>query len=135
MITFSLTAGPQSSITIDDLWDESVAAVTEVLTNRGYTLEPVPAVVDTSEHAQYACYQLHPAGGVLQTTQTLGADTIEFVLDGPWFGKATSSQMTDQVLWMQLVHLGRKWTELYAIIALVRDPAVDTPPIEPPASA
>jgi hypothetical protein len=124
MINFSLLMVPESGISLESLWEQSLPALIEVLGESRYTVLPDDTVEAVGVHRLRHTYRLEPGPATLAAGFTkTGGGKVEFVLDGDNFGMTLDPGQKDQLLWMRLVVLGVQFTERFAVVPTVCDPA------------
>jgi hypothetical protein len=126
MITYSVLMTPQSTISLQGLFDVALPEVIEQVTDSGYTVEEI-----TDDDAAQAVplqgaarqYRVEPGPATLSAvTNKADEGSIQFVLTGPRFGMRFGTEQADPVLWMRLVTLGVRLGETYLVIPSVIDP-------------
>ena len=122
MINFSLLTTAQSTIALDDLWQQALPAVIERLGECGYAVHQDAAAEAAAAQMVPHEYRLTP-GGTMTAAPDKVTGSINFSLDGPRFGIVSAGHDTDPVLWMQLVSLGVGFGETYTVLPRVSDPA------------
>ena len=126
MINFSVLMTPQTTISLDGLWEAALPEVIEQLRDSGYTVEEVkeddPPQAAVKQLRPHQTYRLEPGPATLTAvTDPAGDGTIQFLLTGPKFGMRFGTEEADPVLWMRLVTLV-KLGETYMVVASVVDP-------------
>jgi hypothetical protein len=123
MINFSLMMTPESTITLNALWDRALPAVIQQLNDCGYTVDQADTAEAVGLHGFLRHYHLKPGPATLTATaDDSGAGSIQFILDGSTFGTRRRSQEADPVLWMRLVTLGVQCAGTYMVVPNVVDP-------------
>lgn len=126
MINFTVIMTPQSTISLQGLWQAVLPEVIGQLRESGYTvdeIEPGDPAHAVPLHRGVHQYRVEPGPATL-TALTNDADegSVQFVLTGPRFGMRFGTEEADPVLWMRLVTLGVRFGETYAVVPSVVDP-------------
>lgn len=121
MINFSLVILPGSTITLADLWEQTLAAVVTELVFCGYTVDEVSNAKAGGERT-VRTYRVDPGGATMRAFINTTDGSVRFVLDGDGFAMSSPARETDPVLWMRLVQLGIELGESYAVRPSVSDP-------------
>jgi hypothetical protein len=127
LINFTVLMTPQTTISLDALWQAALPEVIAEIKGSGYTVEEVedgdpaqPAVTPLRSHQTY---RLEPGPATLTAVLNPTDDgSIQFALTGPRFGMRFGTDQADPVLWMRLVTLGVRLGETYMVVPSVVDP-------------
>jgi hypothetical protein len=127
MIHFTLGMTPESTITVDALRQQALAAVIDELIDRGYTVnhdDRAGQVIPLG-----TSYRLEPGPATLTLRTTGGVPgSIEFLLEGDKFGMAGRRTENDPVVWMRLWTLGHRLGNAYKVVPHVSAPDIAAGP-------
>lgn len=124
MINLSLLLVPESTVSIEALWERVLRSVVNVLHRSGYVVDPDIACEAIDEHGFTQQYQIVPGPATLTGARDdRGSGSVEIVLCGQKFGLADALADKDAVLWDRLDALRHSLDEAFFLASLICDPS------------
>src|SRR5205807_9575597 len=124
-INFSLVPTPESTISIDQLWEAALPKVLAGLSECGYVGHEVD-VQAVNSRGLTKRYRIQPGPGTLSATKDGVNGSIQFVLNGDKFGLGRVGHPKNPLAWMRLVQIGFEFGALHKVLPKVCDPDVVT---------
>jgi hypothetical protein len=124
MIKLTLIVLPQSTTTLQELWNEALPAVISELEAAGYAVDEASRNEAVSEHGWLHKYRIEPGPATLLiAANTHENGDIIFDLQGEKFGqKGLYDHDYDEALWDRLEALRIKLTTAHELLTTLSDP-------------
>ncbi|MBV9088301.1 MAG: hypothetical protein JO044_00105 [Mycobacteriaceae bacterium] len=114
---------PESSISVDELWDKLLHAVIDELHRCGYVVAPDIGAELVDEHGFIQEYRIVPGPATLTGARDdRGSGSVGFLLSGEKFGFSEQGNAKDPTLWARLEALAESFEETFFIAAQIFDP-------------
>ncbi len=115
---------PESTTSLDGVWNEALPAVIDELEAGGYTVDRDELLEAAAEHGWLQKFRVEPGPATLTAAANIsGGGSIVFDLKGEKFGqKGLRYGNYDEVLWDRLEALGNQLSAAHTVVATIGDP-------------
>ncbi len=115
---------PESTTSLDGVWNEALPAVIDELEAGGYTVDRDELLEAAAEHGWLQKFRVEPGPATLTAAaNTGGGGSIQFDLGGERFGqKGLRYGNHDEALWDRLEALGNQLSAAHTVVATIGDP-------------
>lgn len=124
VIKMTLILGPESTTSLDGVWNEALPAVIDELEAGGYTVDRDELFEAATEHGWLQKFRVEPSPATLTAAaNTSGGGSIVFDLRGERFGqKGLRYGNHDEALWDKLEALANRLGAAHAVVPTIGDP-------------